>query len=96
MLHLRSRRRFAPITIAALVGALLSVAPIVSDTQPAEAADNGSVDVSLFGPPSILHGEDATYTLSATHNGGGPDGQWCADGPSKDEPTQERENGSAG
>lgn len=73
MLHLRTRR-LAPVVIAALLGALLSVAPIATDTHPAAAANNGSVDVTLTGPPSILHGEDATYTLSATHNGAGPDG----------------------
>ncbi|MEM7141825.1 MAG: SdrD B-like domain-containing protein [Actinomycetota bacterium] len=75
MLFSRSRARFAvSVVVTGMLGALLSVAPVVLDTEAAEAADNGSLDFAATGPASILHGEDVTYTLSATHNGSGPDG----------------------
>lgn len=57
-----------------MLGATLAVAPLALEVDEAGAADNGSVDVAVSGPPSILHGEDVTYTVAATHNGGGPDG----------------------
>ena len=69
MLYRRIRRQTAVLVSIALLSSVATAVVTISDAPPASAADDGSVDLSFTGPDTILLGENAVYTLSATNNG---------------------------